>query len=233
VIPESAVREFYTNGTDLAIRDLEEILRRAASETNLTAAPLVETKRRIESVREINLARLQEPEKVRVVHLFMSLRNRETGQAIPEPEKQAKLQKMADLLRRARAGEDFFALVQAASEDINLKQTKGEYTFSMADRFPEEFKAAAFTMQTNQISDIVATTFGCHLIKLLEKIPARKTEFDKAAEGIKDLLRAEEIEKRMPAYVARVKQEAAVTIRDPQYLLNPNAEQEMLPKEPK
>ena len=51
-----------------------------------------------------------------------------------------------------------------------------------------EFEAAAFSMQTNQISDIVTTQYGYHIIKMSEKIPAHKLAYDEVKKKIKDYL---------------------------------------------
>ena len=70
----------------------------------------------------------------------------------------------------------------------------------------------SFTLQPNQVSDLVTSAYGYHIIKLLEKIPPQKVEFVKAEERIKDALMMIELEKQMPLYLERVKKEAAVEI---------------------
>ena len=82
---------------------------------------------------------------------------------------------MEGLLKRARAGEDFAKLAKEYSEDPGSKDKGGEYKFPRGQMVPE-FEAAAFSLKTNQVSDIVTTSFGYHIIKLSEKIPAQKVE---------------------------------------------------------
>lgn len=77
-----------------------------------------------------------------------------------------------------------------------------------------EFEATAFSLGTNQVSDIVTTRFGYHVIKLSEKIPARKVEFDKAAADIKEGLTQQSLQKQFPDYLAKLKAEAGVEILD-------------------
>ena len=75
-----------------------------------------------------------------------------------------------------------------------------------------EFEAAAFSMKTNQVSDLVETTYGYHIIKLNEKIPAQKAEYAKVEKEIKERLQLMEIQKRLPDYLDKLKKEAGVEI---------------------
>ncbi len=83
-----------------------------------------------------------------------------------------------------------------------------------------EFKAAAFSLQTNQISDIVTTTFGYHIIRLLEKIPAKKVEFEKVSADIKDALLQQELQNQMPAYLESIKKTSGIEILETKYKLD-------------
>jgi parvulin-like peptidyl-prolyl isomerase len=218
-INDAQVREFYTTGADLAVRlmqaELEKMVKDPAAAPGLVAAG----KARIDEVRKANLARLEQPEKVRVSHVFLTTLDRKTDEPLPDEQKQRKRQQMEKIRQRALNGEDFAKLVQEYSEDRGLQQTKGEYTFSRVDPFAPEFKAAAFSLQPGKFSDVVATAIGLHVIKLLEKIPAKKVEFEKVAGELKDFLVQQEVQRAMPAYFARMVREAGVEILDLKYKL--------------
>jgi len=77
-----------------------------------------------------------------------------------------------------------------------------------------EFETAAFGLKTNQVSDIVTTQFGYHIIKLSEKIPAGKVPFDKASAKIKEYLTQQKLSKEIPPYMAKLRKEANVEILD-------------------
>jgi parvulin-like peptidyl-prolyl isomerase len=78
----------------------------------------------------------------------------------------------------------------------------------------KEFEAAAFTLQTNQISDIVTTQYGYHIIKLNEKIPAKKLEFDKVKTDVRTALESQAMEKILPDVTDKLKKDANVQILD-------------------
>jgi peptidyl-prolyl cis-trans isomerase C len=223
-VTDAQVKEFYEKGADVLAREMEAAVARMANDPNTTIGQLGDTRKQIDEVRKQNLARLEQPEKVRVSHIFLSLRDRQNDVELSDDQKKAKRRAMDRLLERAKTGEDFAKLVLENSEDRGLVETKGEYTLSRDDPFVPEFKAAAFTLQTNQISDVVVTPYGYHLIKLLEKIPARKMDFDKAAPEIKDFLLSQELQKAMPDYFVQVKKDARVEILDPRYQIVPPKE---------
>src|SRR5581483_11295231 len=74
---------------------------------------------------------------------------------------------------------------------------------------------AAFSLQkTNDISDIIETVYGYHIIKLYEKIPAQKLEFAKVEPDIKNYLTQQSIQKDIPQYLHKLQTDAGVEILD-------------------
>jgi parvulin-like peptidyl-prolyl isomerase len=164
-------------------------------------------------------ARFEQPEMVRASHILLSTLDPETKTPLAEEKKLAKRKVAEDLLRRARSGEDFAKLAKEFSEDPGSRDNGGEYKFPRGQMVPE-FETAAFALATNQISDIVTTQFGYHIIKLSEKIPARKIALGETIEGVKisdqvkDLLKRQQLEKLLPDYVQKMQKEAKVEVLD-------------------
>lgn len=218
-IPDEQVKELYETGLDLKVKLMQEDLERLAKDPNSTADQLSRLKTQIDAIKKANLARLELPEKVRVSHILIATRNRDTDEELPLPEQRVKRELADKILARAKAGEEFGKLVKEFSEDRNLKETGGEYTFSRDDPFVQEFKSAAFSLAPGQISDLVTTMFGFHIIKVHERIPGKKVEFDKISKDLKEALVEQEFQRQKPAYMEELKKEAGVEILVEKYKL--------------
>jgi peptidyl-prolyl cis-trans isomerase C len=157
----------------------------------------------------------EEPETVRVSHILIMTTDPRSGAQLPAEQVKAKKKQIDDLLKRARAGEDFLKLATDYSEDPGSREKGGVYTFPRG-QMVAPFEAAAFSLKTNQISDVVTTIYGYHIIKLLEKNPAKKFEFSKVSADIKDYLAGKEIDKIAPDLYTSLRQEANVEILDPE-----------------
>lgn len=77
--------------------------------------------------------------------------------------------KMEGILARARKGEDFAALAKETTEDPGSKETGGLYADFPRGRMMKAFEDAAFSVPVGQISGIVETPYGYHILKIEER----------------------------------------------------------------
>jgi peptidyl-prolyl cis-trans isomerase C len=90
-----------------------------------------------------------------------------------------------ELRRRVQEGGDFAALARKHSEDTATKDRGGVMEPFGRGEIMKPVEEAAFALQPGEVSDVVETQYGYHILKLLEKIPGEPPQF----EEIKDRLR--------------------------------------------
>ncbi|HYL85144.1 MAG TPA: peptidyl-prolyl cis-trans isomerase [Candidatus Angelobacter sp.] len=126
-----------------------------------------------------NIQQYQVPNQVHVQHiLFMTVGK--TDAEVEEIKKKAE-----DVLKQAKKGAKFDELAKKYSEDPGSKDKGGDLSWIRQGQTVPEFEKTAFSLAPGQISDLVKTQYGFHIIKVLEK----ETAHTKPFEEVKDSLR--------------------------------------------
>jgi peptidyl-prolyl cis-trans isomerase D len=115
----------------------------------------------------------QVPEEVKVRHILIKV---DAG-ADPKVDAAAK-QKAEGLLKQIKGGADFAALAKANSDDPGSKEQGGELGMIQRGVTVPAFEKAAFGLEPGQVSDLVKTQFGYHIIKVEEKQTAHLKSLD-------------------------------------------------------
>jgi parvulin-like peptidyl-prolyl isomerase len=142
-------------------------------------------------------------EEVRLRHVLVSTQPK-PGEPGKKDEEKAKpltkdeaRQKAQALLDRARKGEDFAKLAKENSDDQGSKDKGGEYSFSRGEGMVAEFENAAFSLKPGEISDLVETQFGYHIIKLEDRHPGPPASDPKVRQRIIDKMKEQKIKDRI------------------------------------
>jgi peptidyl-prolyl cis-trans isomerase D len=131
------------------------------------------------------------PRQARVSHVLA--RVPETGGSEAEDKARAKA---ADVIRRAKAGEDFATLAKALSEDPGSAPKGGDLGFVKQGEMVPEFERAVFALKKGEVSPQPARTpFGYHAIKVFDVKPGGLTPLKAVAAQIREKLQAEAAER--------------------------------------
>jgi peptidyl-prolyl cis-trans isomerase C len=155
----------------------EQILARRAGEAYLRNAKRPSFETLAKEAYLVNKATYQQPAAVKVQHILIDNKQRS------EEEAQALVKKIRSELNAA----NFTQLAKQYSEDPGVKQNEGNYVLTEKDRttFDPAFFDAAFALKSkDDISEPTKSQFGYHLIKLLEKTPARAVPFEEVKDDI-------------------------------------------------
>ena len=167
------------------------------------------TDEELESFYENNTARLTLPEQVRVRHILLSWQP--MGAA---DDRQALYDKMQGLLDRARAGEDFAELATNYSND-STRVDGGDVGMFRRGQMVPAFEQAAFALQPGEISEIVETPYGLHIIKLEERQQARLLPLEEIREQLRDHLSEERMDQAVEKEKERLREQAEIEILIP------------------
>lgn len=119
--------------------------------------------------------------KIIEIGLLRGKLNDALGEAVKTTEEQVHVQHILvetfdeamKIRARLEAGEDFAKLAEELSTDPSAKTNKGDLGWAARGAFVKEFEDVAFSLPVMQVSQPVTTTFGIHLIRVLEKDPNR------------------------------------------------------------
>lgn len=109
-------------------------------------------------------------DKLTVRHILISKQDLKTSQWFSEEKKNEAEKKAKDILAKVNSGEDMKKLAEEYSEDPPAKENGGEYSFTIFDRFVEEFKDWAVKANVGD-TGIVETDYGYHVMKLEKREP--------------------------------------------------------------
>ena len=168
-------------------------------------------------------ADFEQPEMAHVRHILLMTIDPATRTPLPTNAVAAKRKQIDSLLKQIRGGADFATLASQYSEDPGSKDKGGELPeFSRGQMVPE-FEATAFSMTNNQVSDVVTTQFGYHILKMIDLTPAKKFAYTDSlpqinktvADICKNEVESEQIKALAPDFVKKLRVDQGVEIVDP------------------
>ena len=117
----------------------------------------------VETPAGFHIIRRVEDRSIRVCHVLVSYATGNLGES--QRTREQAMERALDVLYRARQGEDFAALALEYSDDSRTKENGGRLPPLRIGTTVPEFEDAAFRLTPGQVSDVVETEFGFHVIR--------------------------------------------------------------------
>jgi len=143
-------------------------------------------------------------EQVRASHILIKIDPK--AEPSVKDEKKAKLQKIQ---KRLKGGEDFAVLAKEFSEcSSNIKG--GDLGYFGRGNMVKPFEDVAFKLKTGEVSDIVETQFGYHLIKVVDKKPESVVGYEDVKDNIGQYLKKEKTGEELKGYIDKLREKAVI-----------------------
>lgn len=154
-----------------------------------------------------NQASFAAVDSVRARHIILLFRPDDTPDVREERRKQ-----ITDIQKRAKAGEDFAQLARQYSQD-GAAQSGGDLGYFPREMMVKPFSDAAFALRKGQVSDVVETQFGFHVIQCVDKKAARKVTYEDARPRVETMLRQRALGTELQNRLKR-NRDAAIIVRN-------------------
>ncbi len=142
-----------------------------------------------------HLETFQRPEQVRARHILFKV----ASSATAEQEAQARTRAEA-VLAALRNGEDFATLAKQHSEDTATAEQGGDLGYFPRGQMVAPFEEATFSLPVGQLSDLVRTPFGWHILQVEDKREAETQPLAEIEPEIKDKIREDKARDAAAAY---------------------------------
>jgi peptidyl-prolyl cis-trans isomerase C len=148
---------------------------------------------------------MTKPEEVRASHILFR-----TPKDADDATKAPIRAKAEQTLAKAKAGEDFAKLAKENSEDPGSAPNGGDLGFFHHGQMVGPFEDAAFALTVGQLSGVVETPFGFHIIKVTDKHAGGKAPIEEVSGPLKNFLQQKQAREKMQAYLDSLKATAKV-----------------------
>jgi parvulin-like peptidyl-prolyl isomerase len=155
-----------------------------------------------------NIKRFETPEQVKASHIL--IKPDMTDPNVDPNEAKAKaLTKAQDLLKQIEEGADFATLAKANSDDLT-KAKGGDLGYFGRGRWEAPFEKVAFELKVNEVSNVVKTQLGYHIIKVTDHKEASRKTFEQARDEIIKRLKQRKRSEFFAKYLMQLRAEAKI-----------------------
>ncbi|MHB8120996.1 MAG: peptidylprolyl isomerase [Desulfuromonadaceae bacterium] len=195
---------------EMAEKDLREYTRRDLLISHFVESEFVSktvvTEAETRAFYDKNQDKFKQEEAVKASHILIGV----DGKASADDRKKAR-EKAEKLHKELVGGADFAALAKANSTCPSSQQG-GDLGFFAKGQMVPPFEKSAFALKPGEISPVVETQFGYHIIKLTDKKAAAATEYADAKAKIEEFLKGQKINEAIQKYLADARKTAKIEI---------------------
>ena len=168
-------------------------------------APAAPTAEQIKAYYDKNIKRFTVPDKVHARHILVKV-----AKDADDDTKAAAKAKIETAQKKLKEGGDFAELAKEYS-DCPSKEKGGDLGSFAKGRMVKPFETAAFALKPGEVSDIVETRFGYHIIETLDKEQGRVKPLDEVSEQISTTLANKNKNEATKAYLQQLKDKATIS----------------------
>jgi peptidyl-prolyl cis-trans isomerase C len=192
----------------ITVQELKDLLKRDVIinnyiETQISSKITVSTEQAKKFYDE-NLDKFKKPESVHASHILIGVDPKATAE-----EKLKAKQKADDLLKQVKGGADFAELAKKDSTCPSGKNGGDLGEFGRG-QMVKPFEDAAFGLKPGEVSGVVETQFGYHIIKSTGKTEGGAVPFDQVKGKIEEYLKGTEVQKQVMAKIEELKKSAKI-----------------------
>lgn len=150
------------------------------------------------------------PEQVHASHILIAPQATDPNTDPNQAKAQAR-ERAATLLKQVKEGADFATLAKENSADTQSAVRGGDIGLFTRGQMVPPFEEAAFTLKVGEISELVETQFGYHIIKVAEHKDPNTVTFASAKDRIMEGLKAQKMQQAFGSYIESLQQKASIT----------------------
>ncbi|MEJ2619919.1 MAG: peptidylprolyl isomerase [Candidatus Thiodiazotropha sp.] len=170
----------------------------------MDSQPVPDMTKLAEEYYKANRDEFKRDDQVRMAHIMIGYAKHSANEAREIAE---------EILQELKQGGDFSAILEARSEDPSAKHNQGDLGWRERGEFVKNFADAAFALKSvGELSSVIQTKFGFHIIKLLDKRAAQVAPYDEVREQVIGRMESDYKNNRWVEYLDKIRNEYEVGI---------------------
>ena len=202
---KKAIKDLEMDEKDLREYTRRDLLISRFVETTFVSKAVV-SEAEIRAFYDKNLDKFKQNESVKASHILIGVDSKATV------DEKTKAREKAEKLRKELAGGADFATLAQGNSTCPSSQQGGDLGFFGKGQMVPAFEKAAFALKPGEISDVVETQFGYHIIKLTEKKPAATTDYKDVKAKIEEFLKGQKVNEAIQKFLEETKKTAKIEL---------------------